>query len=89
LKDLADVQTEIDETTRRYGLFRSTHEGYGVLAEEVLELLLAIRTNDPIDIRTEAIQVAAVATRIAMSLDNPDCLERSGCETAEPATGEA
>jgi len=67
----ADVETlhsEIRAADATYGPFSSTHEGYGVLAEEVAELLDAIRVNDPEAIREESIQVAAVAMRIAGSL---------------------
>ena len=64
----------------RYGPFHSTHEGYGVLAEEVAELLDAIRSNNPEDIQGEAIQVAAVAMRIALACENDACRVRSGIQ---------
>lgn len=59
------ARAEAEVATARYGPFRSTHEGYGVLAEETAELLDAIRANDLDAIRAEAIQVAAVALRLA------------------------
>jgi NTP pyrophosphatase (non-canonical NTP hydrolase) len=49
-----------------------------VLAEEVAELLDAIRSNIPDTVRIEAIQVAAVALRIAESLDSSVVRARSG-----------
>lgn len=54
----------------KYGDFASMHEAYGVLAEEVAELFDAVRVrqSDPtrgVCIRREAIQIAAVALRIA------------------------
>jgi hypothetical protein len=69
---------ECGDAERRYGPFTSTHEGYGVLAEEVAELLDAIRSNIPDTVRIEAIQVAAVALRIAESLDSSVVRARSG-----------
>ena len=62
--DRARVAQEI------YGDFASMHEAYGVLAEEFAELLEAIRirrdsSHRPQDIRNEALDIAAVALRIA------------------------
>lgn len=74
---LADVWLESNRSRRRYGPYRSSHEGYGVLAEEVDELLEAIRANDLSAVRNEAIQVASVALRIA-SENSPEYIERSG-----------
>jgi NTP pyrophosphatase (non-canonical NTP hydrolase) len=68
---------EIERAHRRYGYFTSTHEGYGVLVEEVSELLDAIRGNSGSAIEHEAIQVAAVAMRIAYSVSDDECKERS------------
>lgn len=53
-----------------YGDFASMHEAYGVLAEEVAELFDAVRmrqsdTRRASAIEAEAIQLAAVALRIA------------------------
>lgn len=54
----------------RYGDFASMHEAYGVLAEEVAEFLEAVRLRQddprrPHSCRAEAIDIAAVALRIA------------------------
>lgn len=62
-----EVATEADE---RHGDFASMHEGYGVLAEEVAELFEAVRMKQGSaaraeKIRDEALDVAAVALRIA------------------------
>ncbi len=62
---LCAVIGEAEEAQRRYGDFTSTHEAFGVLAEEVSELLDAIRLNDCASIRDEAMQVSAVALRLA------------------------
>lgn len=52
------------------GEFNSLHEGYGVLLEEVDELWDEIKIDkaDRKRVRTEAIQVAAMALRIASEL---------------------
>lgn len=63
---LAAISAEALAAESRYGPFASTHEGYGVLAEEVAELFEAIRANSLRDSQREAIQVAAVALRISM-----------------------
>lgn len=63
----------------RYGEFASTHEAYGVLAEEVDELLDAIRCNDAQWVIDEAIDVAAVAIRLANEIANRGAIcKRSG-----------
>jgi NTP pyrophosphatase (non-canonical NTP hydrolase) len=75
-----ELNNEINRASARFGPFKSSHEGYGVLAEEVAELLDAIRANDAPSIIREAIQVAAVAMRLAEALsDDAGCFERSGC----------
>lgn len=74
------IDIEIDGANENYGPFRSTHEGYGVLTEEYHELRDAIHSNDTDAIVKEALQVAAVATRIALSLDHFDTRERSNCK---------
>lgn len=67
---LTAVVSEAGEAQESYGDFASMHEAYGVLAEEVVELFEAVRLNQGRPerrkaIRHEAIQVAAVALRIA------------------------
>jgi len=68
---------EIARADERYGGFKSTHEGLGVLLEEGIELLEAVHKNDRLEIRKEAIQVAAVAVRLAISVDDDETWERS------------
>jgi len=74
------VLVEVLNADKRYGPFTSTHEGFGVLAEEVAELLEAIRSNERDSIEYEATQVAAVACRIVRSLTNSSTRQRSGIE---------
>ncbi len=65
-----DVAAEAARAQERYGDFASMHEAYGVLAEEVAELFDAVRLRQGDKsrgeaIRREALQVAAVALRMA------------------------
>ena len=74
-----EIVAEADAAASRYGPFASTHEAYGVLTEEVAELLDAIRANALESVREEAIQVAAVAMRLAECCRGlPGFAERSG-----------
>ena len=69
--NLLELYSETIEQTlkadAKYGPFTSTHEGLGVLIEEVAELTDAIRSNKIGSVEMEAIQVAAVALRLAES----------------------
>lgn len=56
---------EMRRATERYGVFASTHEALGVLLEEFAELTQAVGANALESVRMEAIQVAAVALRLA------------------------
>ena len=61
---LSEVTTELLIASKHFPPFRSAHEGYGVLLEEVDELWDAIKANDGLYAeRKEAIQVAAMAIR--------------------------
>jgi NTP pyrophosphatase (non-canonical NTP hydrolase) len=63
------VLSEAVYSENRYGDFKSTHEAYGVLAEEVSELLESIRANKYCEIAEEARQVSAVALRLSEMCD--------------------
>jgi len=76
---ISAVVDEMGAADSKYGQFRSSHEGLGVLTEEYMELILAIQANRKHPIITEAIQVAAVACRIAESMENEATIRRSGC----------
>ena len=58
----------MEESVLKYGAFHSFHEAYGVLKEEVDELWdeIKIREHDYDRIYQEAIQVAAMARKIAL-----------------------
>lgn len=66
---IARILAEADRAHARYGDFASMHEAYGVLAEEVAELFEAVRLRQGkargARVEAEAIQVAAVALRMA------------------------
>ncbi|MFI5401338.1 MAG: hypothetical protein ACHQ1G_00150 [Planctomycetota bacterium] len=57
---------EMDSARAKWGAYRSTHEVYGVLSEEMEELLDAIHADDDRAARAEALQIAAVALRFAV-----------------------
>jgi len=66
---LADAEDELRKAVQAWPKFNSAHEGYAVLLEEVDELKAHVWTNqkrrDLPAMRKEAIQVAAMALRIA------------------------
>jgi hypothetical protein len=65
-----DIPNEAARASEKNGAFHSTHEGMGVLLEEFNELASAIGANSPTHIYREAVQVAAVACRIAEAVAN-------------------
>jgi len=71
------VCAEIERAQERYGDFASTHEALGVLTEEYYELVEAIRGNRLDRIQREAVQVAAVALRLAEACDKGAFAARS------------
>jgi hypothetical protein len=71
------VLSQVEYADSRYGPFTSSHEGLGVLVEEMDELLGAIRDNDLDCIRNEAIQVSAVALRLAGCCGDREFRKRS------------
>jgi NTP pyrophosphatase (non-canonical NTP hydrolase) len=74
---LAAIQREATQAETRYGAPASTHESLGVLLEEFDELRAAIHANNVVAIRDEAVQVAAVALRLAVA-----------CQLAHEAEGD-
>ena len=66
---IARVRDEALRAGERYGEPRSTHESLGVLLEEFDELKSAIHANAMASISMEAIQVAAVALRLAVECE--------------------
>lgn len=55
----------VTKARERYGAIASTHEALGVAAEEWGELLAAVRSNNIIAVRDEALDLAAICLRLA------------------------
>ncbi len=86
LKNDETLQAIVEEAVianAKYGSPKSTQESLGVLLEEFDELKAAIHANHASNIAYEAIQVAAVAYRLAKAVDDaePDFFSRSGFQT--------
>ncbi len=68
------VEEELGRTMRKFPPFASYHEGYAVVLEELDELWAEVkrnpkeRTQNEDHLRTEAIQVAAMAMRFLIDL---------------------
>ena len=66
------VTVELSHVRKKNRLLSSPHEGYAVLLEEVDELWTEVKKKrtdrDPIKMRAEACQIAAVAMRILIEL---------------------
>lgn len=74
-----EILVEVERAARKYGPPTSSHESYGVLAEEMAELLEAIQANARDEVRHEAMQVAAVALRLVRACDSEiEFQKRSG-----------
>lgn len=69
-KLISEIMQEYKRASNKFPPFNSAHEGYAVLQEEVDELWCAVKVNQTkytnkrkLAIKTEAIQVAAMAIR--------------------------
>ena len=71
---LIDVKSELHRANKKFRLFHSAHEGLGVLFEEFQELTDEIKKRpDRTDyelIKQEAIQVAAMAVKLVLSINS-------------------
>jgi hypothetical protein len=67
------IVEELESANQNYPLFNSYHEGYAVLLEEVDELWDEVKKNpskqEKWRLKTEAIQVAAMAIKFLQSFD--------------------
>ena len=76
MKAIDDVILELSRARKNFPPFNTAHEGYAVLYEEVDELWEEVKKNpakrDYVKMRAEAIQVAAMAIRLAI-----DCCEET------------
>lgn len=73
-KVTADVIQELRAARRAYPAFNTAHEGYAVILEELEELWTEIKRHDqdPVAMRAEAVQVAAMATRFIIDVTGGD-----------------
>lgn len=73
------VEKEKENARNAYGGFRSMHEIFGVLYEEVMEFFDEVRkkpdTRNPEDTLSELVQIAAVAEIAAEDMDLVDITE--------------
>jgi hypothetical protein len=80
-KAINAVINELNVATQLHGPFHSAHEGYAVIKEELDELWDEIKLKrserNPVNLREEAVQVAAMAIRFLVDIaeDGDD-----GCE---------
>ena len=65
------MHDEFIRAPQKHGKFNSLHEGYGVLLEEVDEFWDEVkkRNPDPVRLRGELVQIAAMALRNAIDLE--------------------
>jgi uncharacterized membrane protein YgaE (UPF0421/DUF939 family) len=71
---LHEIQWEVERAKKHGEKFASLHEAYGVLLEELDEVWDITRQKrrerDPMEIRKEMVQIAAMAIKSIRSLDN-------------------
>ena len=69
---IGQVIVELQSAREKFSPMHSAHEGYAVLLEEMDELWIEVRTQNPsIDrMRKEAVQVAAMAIRFIEDICN-------------------
>ncbi len=65
---LAAVRAELIRATALHGSFRSSHEGFGVIAEEFDEFWDEVKANNSALAIEEVTQLAAMATRFIVDL---------------------
>jgi NTP pyrophosphatase (non-canonical NTP hydrolase) len=68
LEILSELESRIEDATKRYGAFASTHEALGVAYEEWGELREAIHANALDHVRRECLDLAAVLIRLARAV---------------------
>lgn len=73
-----DAYEELKKARANFPEFNSAHEGFAVLAEEVSELWDHVKLKqskrDPVAMRKEAIQIAAMSLRFAIEVcDQQQC----------------
>lgn len=61
-----EIDSELFRACHVFQAFKSDHEGYAVILEELDELWDAVKANDAKHARAEAVQVAAMAIRFIL-----------------------
>jgi hypothetical protein len=85
-KAIDAVEQELWRATQAHGPFNSAHEGYAVIKEELDELWDEIKMKsserNPVNLREEAVQVAAMAIRFLVDIAEDEVVNEdlsSGC----------
>jgi len=69
---LLDIAEEVHRAEAKFLPFHSAHEGYAVILEELDELWDEVkkkpRDREPLQMETEAVQVAAMAVRFLLNV---------------------
>jgi hypothetical protein len=85
-KAITAVLNELNVATQLHGPFHSAHEGYAVIKEELDELWDEIKLKsserNPVNLREEAVQVAAMAIRFLVDIAEDEAVNEdlsSGC----------
>lgn len=66
---LQRVKTELMKANKKFPLFNSTHEGYGVIKEELDEMWDEIKANLTSRSILECVQLAAMAVKYIQSME--------------------
>lgn len=66
---VAEIFAELDRANALHGKFNSTHEGISVIREEYLELEKEIFWGNPMNARSEAVQMAAMCIKMIRLLE--------------------
>ena len=73
---LHEIDVEFEKAINKFPKFNSLHEGYAILLEEVDELWQHVKMNQKFrtkdKIHKECVQIAAMACRIIMDLEDYD-----------------
>lgn len=69
MKLVEEVLKELDEARLNFPPFRSMHEGYAIIKEELDELWIEIKSKNPKFARKEAIQLSAMAIRFLVDFE--------------------
>lgn len=70
---IAEVGEQLLKARNKHAPMRGPHEGYAVILEELDELwdLVKAQKHDPVEMKKEALHVAAMAARFVLDLCQP------------------